>query len=894
MRYGRRTTITIVVVALLLLLVGGKAIAGFGAELLWYRSIGFEDVFWTRWRASLLIRGTVAILVAATVFVNLWFVTRSLGAIRVRRRYANIEIAERLPQVYVISAISIISLFSAWWLSAGIGDPLAVLAALRPELWNLPDPVFGRDAAFYVFQLPILRRLQTLASLLVFWIALLAVAAYVATGAIKMTDARPSISTLARRHLGILVAAFIALYAINVWLDRYSFVVDGTGFAGALGYTDVFARLPAKLAVFLLALGAAAAIGYGSWVGKLRIPVAGAIVLFLGLVIAEAIYPSSIQRFVVEPNEFPRERPFIEQHLEFTRAAYGVQALSSVTLPYERRADLDGDTLLRRLRGVPLWDPRPLLTTYQQQQGLFRYYTFGSVHHDRYETAAGPEPMAISVRELETTELEEAAQTWQNIHLNYVAGEGAVVSPIATMSTGGSPAYYLWDLDPPKLAPGAPPDLALEEPRIYFGERTREYIILPASAEPLGTLLDTAWKKALFAWAFQSKNILLSGDLDDDSKIVYQRRVTERVQAAAPFLRISNERGAHPVIQDGRIVWLVDAYTTSASFPLSPLVGFENRGIRYIRNSVKATVDALTGAVNLYVVDPGDPLLGTYARIFPGLLRPIEEMPEGLRKHLRYPVQLMYLQAQVLGAYHLEDPRAFYAQEDVWSVADEQYRGATTPMEPIYSMYPLPGSEESEFLLTVPFVARGRENMTALFVTRNDPPHYGEQILFMLPRDEQIPGPQQIEAMIDQDPEISQQLALWRRGGSDVLRGHLMIVPAGGSLVYVEPLFLEAENAAIPQLERVILARAGQVVMRPTFDSAVAALLGGEPNGSRLAAASGEAEGGGAPVLQLESLDRARRLMEEAEALLRSGDWAGFGRTWESLRDALSLEANGI
>jgi uncharacterized protein len=360
------------------------------------------------------------------------------------------------------------------------------------------------------------------------------------------------------------------------------------------------------------------------------------------------------------------------------------------------------------------------------------------------------------------------------------------------------------------------------------------------------------------------------------------------VEAAAPFLRVSQDRSAYPVIHEGRIVWVVDGYTTTSSFPLSPLVPFEARGVRYVRNSVKATVDGVTGEVRLYAVDEEDPILRTYERIFPGLIRPLEEMPEALRAHLRYPIQLMHLQAGVLGSYHLLDPREFYGLEDVWAVATEEYRGTPTSMEPTYSMYPLPGAEESEFLLTVPLVARGRTNMTALMITRNDPPHYGQQVLYLLPRDELIPGPQQIEAMIDQDPEISQQLALWLRGGSDVIRGHLMIVPIDGSLVFVEPLFLEAENAAIPQLERVILAAGSRVVMEPTFASAVTALLSGQPT-VLTASSSKESDPAETPSgdLDHEAVDRARRLMAEADAMLRAGDWAGFGRTWEALRRTL-------
>ena len=287
-----------------------------------------------------------------------------------------------------------------------------------------------------------------------------------------------------------------------------------------------------------------------------------------------------MQRFVVEPNQFPREQRYIEHNLDFTRRAFGLDRIERVALPYRSTPAFAEGELLDRLAGVPLWDPRPLLTTYRQQQGLFRYYTFNSVHHDRYPTAGGAEPLAISVRELETNELEEAAQTWQNLHLNYVSGQGAVVTPVSRMEPDGTTPYYVWDLDPPKLSADAPEGLALERPEVYFGERTREYIIVDAAAEPHGIALNSIARKLLFAWAFQSKNILLADAPSEATEIVFRRRVPERVQAVAPFLRISPDRSAYPVISEGRIVWVVDAFTTSSSFPLAPLVGFDSTGNR--------------------------------------------------------------------------------------------------------------------------------------------------------------------------------------------------------------------------------------------------------------------------------------------------------------------------
>ncbi len=859
------------------------------ADLLWYRSIGHGSVFWTTLRASLIVRGLAGLVIGGVVFGNLMVVSRSLGAIRLRRRYANIEIAERLPRAYILSGAAGIALFSAWWLSAAVGDAISVIAALHPEPFGVADPIFGRDASYYIFRWPVFRRLQTLAALVVFWIGLLSITAYVVTGAIKVVGQRLAITPVARKHLGAIGASFLVLYAINVWLSRYGLVVDGNGFADAFGYTDAVARLPAKMVLLIAALAAAGVLAHGMWTDRLRMPLFALASLSIIWMFGETIFPSLVQRFSVEPNELLREEPYIRDHMEFARYGFDLADIDQVPLPYDGNAEIDESVLLERLRGIPLWDPRPLLTTYRQRQAVYRYYSFNSVHLDRYEGPNGVEPVALSVRELETPDLEATAQTWQNLHLNYVSGKGAVASPVARMAQDGTPMFYVWDIDPPKVSAEAPAALALSEADIFFGERTNEYVIVDQGALPAGVDLDAAWKKALFAWAFQSKNILLSGDLTRESKLVFRRQIVPRVRAVAPFVAIPGEGGVYPVVHEGRIIWMVDGYTASSSFPLSPLMDFGGRGVRYIRNSVKATVDAVTGEVRLYAVDPDDPLLATHGRMYPGLVRPIEEMPEGLRAHLRYAAGLMELQALVVGAYHLDDARQFYEQQDVWSLAQEQYQATPVAMEPAYSMFALPGESETEFLLSVPLVPRGRQNMTALMVTRNDYPNYGQQFLYMLPRDEVVFGPQQIEAMIDQDPEISQELALWRRGGSDVTRGHLMVVPVDGSLVYVEPLFLEAANAAIPQLERVILAKAGRVVMGSTFEAAVADLLRGRGAAAPAAAPSGAADPAPlpAPTARSATVEEARQLMEDADAALRSGDWVGFGRRWDDLRELL-------
>lgn len=887
---SRRSRIAIAAfVALVLLLVGGRLLAEVVEDLLWYQSLGLERVFWVQWLASLGVRLTLGILFAAIIYFNLSVVTRTLGAIRIRRRVANIEIAEQLPQPYIVLALLGIAGLSGWWLSAGISDPLAVLAAFQHQAWGLSDPFFGLDASFYVFVLPVLDQMQLLAGLLAGWVAILVISAYAVTGSIKIANGQIHISQPARRHLAVLLASFLVIIAWDLWLDRYGLVVSGNGVSGAIGYTDAHVRQPAMFVMVVLCLGTAVAVGVSLWKDRLNIALLSVALLIAAGVLSRLVAPALVQKLAVEPNEASRERPYLEHHIDFTRRAYQLDNIDSVRLPYSNSAQPSDSAVLRAIAGAPLWDPRPLHTTFNEKEALYGYYTFASVHPDRYDG----EQVAVSVRELDLAGLPPTAQTWHNIHLEYVSGQGAVVSPMARMSTDGSPVYYLRDIGPPHVSADAPPSLGLTSPEIYFGERTAGYVVLEPDAEPQGVPLSSFWRKVVYGWAFQSRNLLLSGSVTPGSKIVYRRTVVERLQHVAPFLRFLPERGVQPVIHDGHVVWIVDGLTTSTSFPLSRNGVIDAMPVRYVRNSIKATVDGLTGEVRLYVTDEDDPILRTYGDFFPGLLRPLSEMPEALQAHLRYPAPLLELEAAVLGDYHLTDPARFYARQDVWAASTEIYRASEQPVGATYAMLPLPGGQEPEFLLTVPLSARGRPNLAALLVARNDPPAYGERYLFELPRDELVPGPQQIEAQIDQNPDISQQLSLWREGGSQVIRGRILVVPVDSSLIYIEPLFLEAHQTATPQLERVILSTGRQVIMRSTLEEAVAALYTPDAPAAPLPVQLEPAHTAAPSDPQSDPfLERTRQLVTRADAQLRSGDFAGFGESWRALQELLQQAAD--
>ncbi len=870
-------------------MVVGRAVSHLVTELFWYRALGLEGVFWTRWWAGVGVRSVAGLLVALVVAASVGVAVRSLGPVRVRRRFGNLEIEEQLPRSYVRAAVAAAALLSGWWLSVGVGDPVEVLAAVRAPAWGETDPVFGRDLSFYVHLYPLLQRFHALGWILVFWTALLTAVAYVAAGAIQWGARGPRASRAARRHLGLFAAAAFLLLGWGFWLGRYAPLFSGGGVGGVLGYTDAAVGIPASQFIALLAVLAAGAVGYGIWVGRLRLPAAAVGVLLVAGVVGKLALPALVQRFRVEPNEFARESRFIDLHLEFTRRGYGIAGLERRPLPYQSRLPESSERLLAALEQLPLWDSRPLETVFNEEQALFPYYTFQSVQYDRYGPPGEEAQVAISVRELDTGQLASTARTWQNLHLNYVRGEGAVVVPAAEMRSDGAPVYWLSDILPSRLSAEAPPALSLTDPRIHFGELSRGYVVLAAD-EGQGVAaprMGGFWRRLAFSWAFQSVNLLFSNEVRPESRILYQRQLSERAARAAPFLHFPEGSAPLPVIFEERVVWMLDGYTVATDFPLSVPAPFGGRVARYLRNSVKATVDAVSGEVAFYRVVDDDPLLDSYERVFPGLVRPVSEMPAGLRRHLRYPTSLFELQALVLREYHLDGAREFYNKSDVWELPTEIYQGGEVAYRPFHATIPLPGEPEPSFVLSTGFTPSGRQTLTALLVTRNHPSRYGEQTLYELPRDVQVPGPQQVEAMIDQSAEISEQLALWSRGGSRVLRGHMVAVPFQGSVLYVEPLFLEAEEDAIPQLERVIVVGGGRVAMRPTLTEAVDQLLAGPGED---VAATPDDPAAPSPSSQI-SLERARRLLQEAELRLRRGDWTGFGEVWRELRRVLAEDA---
>ena len=889
MRNPTRWLVT-VGLALLVALIIGRIFVGIYTELLWYNQLGFSSVFWTRWVTGVSVRAVMAMLAAAIVFGNLWVVARRLGPVHVRRRYGNLEISEQIPRRLVLTGITLTAVLAGWWLASikyGGGQSLNLLTALRRATWGVTDPLFNKDLSFYVFALPAYLQLIDFLLLTALWALILSVLGYNLVGGIRWQQNRVTIDQGARMHSVLLFATLLLLIGLRFWVSRYGILLEGTGINGGVGYTDVHARLPGDRIIALLSMLTAGLVVFSALRERWAPAIASAVALIMGTIALGWAYPSFVQKFRVDPNEFALEEPYIKWNIDFTRRAYGLDRVQRQAYVY-RAPNTTPQAIVNELQLAPIWDSEPLQTVYNQLQALFRYYHFNDVDKDRY----GNQQVAVSVREFLPAGLSDNARTWQNIHFDptYIRGMGAVVSP-ATVLSEGEPPTWLRNINPIERAPDTPPEINLTEPSVYFGETMDEFVVIrnrtrlpvPPTAVPLNSFL----RVAAFAWRFGDKNLLFTGGLVDESHIIYRRRITDRVRALAPFLVWDTD--PYPVIHRGHIVWLIDAYTASPMFPIARRIDVPEVGsVRYLHNSVKAVVDGVSGAVTLYAYDAQDPVLRTYARVFPGLFRPASELPADLHAHVRYPTMYLREQAQVLGQYHLNTADAFYRGEDVWQLPSTGESAGTESLEfnPVYQMMRMPGATEPTYVLSAPFIARQRRNMTAMLIVQNDPARYGELTLLELPRNQLIAGPGQVETLVEQDAAIRPNLALWRQSGQVVL-GRPRIMPIDSGFIYMIPLFLSAQGNQIPELQRIIVSDGTRVAMATTLEGAVNGVFGrGAPAAPAATPtrAAPRADPGATPATVPR---RALELLDQAETALRAGDYAAFGRYMNELRQYL-------
>ena len=904
------------VLCLVLIAILGRALTALYVEVLWQAQAGYAGVFWRRIAWEWAVRFTAGAVVGGLVFGNLKVASTTLGGIQIRRRFGNIEISEQIPKRYVTWAMLGTGALLGLWFGASVppGIGRRLLLAISAPTWGTVEPILGRDLGFYVFWFPLLASAITYALIVAFLIFTLATAGYAATGALAWNRGRLQAHGVARLHLGSILTAFFLLLAVRLWLGRFDLLLNGnSGVQNIFGFADAQARLPALQTLTVISVGAAVATFWGAWKNR-PWPVIGAFAgVMLGSILIGNVYPALIQSFRVEPNELERETPFIEYSLEYTRRGFGLDSLERRGFDYQGDADIDWSEAAEQFAGLPVWGESPLLTTYREREALFPYYDFDDVAIDRYPTSEGVVPTAVAVRQVDQQGIQDP--NWQNLHLRerYVAGMGAVASVATTRSPEGRPELVVRGI-PPVVTSSTVGTLqvTLTRPQVYFGTREQEQyaVVTPGPDQymapdggpgepgvdfPEGISMSSGLRTALLAWHFSDANLIFSSELTDDTRLIHRRGVVERALAIAPFLQFSEP--PYPVLTDGRIVWMLEGFTGTRAYPLSAvhqLPGTTRRPISYVRNSVKITVDAVTGDIDFYRVPIEDPLADAYAEAYPGLFKEMSEMPSGLREHLRYPRSLLGLQGRVLLQYHQETAAAFHGQQDVWRQPQElSVNSSTVPYRPEYAIYRLPDETEARFQLTTVFVPEGRDNLTAILVARTDAAGVPETILMDVPVDDQVLGPRLIEAQVEQDPLISQQFTLWRTGGSQVWTGHLHLVPVGRRIVYMEPVFLAAEADAIPELRRFVVSDGSRVVMTETLPEAIAQLSGNETDALTERGPSDEAatpSSGAEGTWPVAALD----LLERAEAAARNGDWQGFGEALDELRRLLErLGAGG-
>lgn len=911
-------------------------------DWLWFKELNFEKTFTIMFLSNFILRLVVGAIFAVLIYLNLHFTKKPIInhiKIRSNNQVENLFGEERnqifdwlnkkrLNLIYLIASLIFGFLFS----SISSESWKMVLKFLNKTDFNTLDPIFNNDISFYVFSLPFYTFLREMGMVVVVISLILIGAIYIVlTGIHSVSEISSKLSSRAKKHISVLIFVFLLFKAWDYRLKMFSILFSPTGVVFGAGYTDVNANLLGYKVLLVTVIFVALAVLYSLFKNNYKPLVWGIGAWIILSIIFTGVYPAFIQQYRVEPNEINREEEYIANNIEMTLNAYGLNdvktkdfELSEGELSYQEL--MEYETVVNNIR---LWDNRPLQDTYNQLQALRQYYTFQDIDIDRYQLGDDYTQVMLGARELDQDALASQAQTWVNKTLKYTHGLGVTMSPTGEVRDNGQPEFIIQDI-PPKTNNQ---NINLDNSSIYYGEKTDNYVIVntdetefhyPMGSENVytqyegtgGVGLSNILRKSIYALRFNTMKILLSDDINDQSQIMYERNIHQRVRKAAPFLKYDSD--PYIVNADGRLFWIYDAYTTTGLYPYSQ--PYNNNRDNYVRNSIKVVVDAYNGSLDYYIVDDSDPIAQTYSKIFDDLFKSFDQMPESIRDHIRYPQDLFKIQSQIYSTYHMQDPVVYYNREDVWAIPQENYQGSTIPVEPYYIMNQLPDEEKAEFILMTPFTPSNRNNMIAWMAARNDGDNYGELFAYRFPKDQLVYGPSQIESRIDQESEISQLLTLWSQRGSNVIRGNLLVIPVNNSVLYVEPIFLQAENGGIPELRRVIVAYKNKIIMRENLELALEAMFEEgaglsvpeedveelqEETGLDVEDAGIDADGQAAQDREEEQpaddsdidlmsasrgelISEAQNLYNQAEEALQNGDFAAYGETISKLGEILN------
>ena len=892
------------IAAVMIILTSFTTIINFITDYFWFKEVGYDQVFLTKLITQLKIGVPVFVVLTVLIYLYLLSIKKDYYK-KVETTYISVS-EKRVNQIALLASVAV-SFISSITFTSSLWYEL--LRFFNSTSFNVADPIFNLDVSFYMFQLPFIQQIYYLLIGFVFMIAVLTLVFYLVmmsirrptlfdvnrdTQEIKMPrgidpETIKKLINVALRQLTVLGIIFFLIQGAGYVLKTYDLLYSKRGVAYGASFTDVHVNLWLFRIMTVLSIASAVLFAIGARARRIRLALTGP-VLMIAITILGNIAALGVQNFIVSPDEISKESEYLQYNIKYTKMAYGLNDIEEKFFAAEQnltRADLENNK--ETIQNIRINDYRPTKQFYNQRQGIRLYYQFNDVDIDRYMINGQYSQVFLAAREIDYKKINDQ---WINQYIKYTHGYGIALSPVNTITSEGQPKLLVSNIPPQSNVT----NLRVTEPRIYFGELTNNYIITntkekefdyPSGDENAESIYEgTAGirlggiNKLLFAIKQRSLKMLISGNVTSDSRILLYRNINERVRRIAPFLEYDED--PYLVIDNGRLFWIIDGYTVSSNYPYAEPYISDDRN--YISNSVKVVIDAYNGDTTFYAANENDPVILTLGKIFPQLLTSMDRIPEGIKSHIRYPQTLFDIQANVYKVYHMTDTDVFYQGEDLWDISNEIYERDVQQIESNYFIMKLPGEKKEEFALSIPYTPKGKPNMTALLVARSDGENYGELIIYKLPKQKNVYGPMQIESRIDQDSDISKEFSLWGQRGSTYIRGNLLTIPIEDSLIYVEPIYIRADNEnSLPEVKRVIVAYGDRIAYEETLEEALSKLFGTDVDIPETTVPQPPVIEG-IPDNTRDLITKANQIFNSAQEAQRTGNWAEYGKNIDELK----------